>query len=96
MREGVQPGAEQHILGYAGGGCAREQVLGVAAAYNQVGAKSNRVGARLVGGIASRGAMQLLRIGTEDGNGERVIEDERSIIEELVRGTPQGDPQGSS
>jgi hypothetical protein len=91
--EGVEASSEQDILRDTVGYGLREIVFGVAAARNEESAK--RHGKRLVqfgSGAVNFGKIYL----AENGNGDRVIEDERRRVIELVRGSAQGYAECSS
>ena len=88
--EGVEAGAEEDVLCGAVGAGVGEGVLGEAGAGDEEGAEG--VGVRAV--RAGGGALELLGVDrAENGDGERVGEDEGVGVDELVGGTAEGDAE---
>jgi hypothetical protein len=85
--EGVEACSEKDVLCDALGNGAGERVFGVAAAGDEERAKGNRERT-----VRTRGrAAKLFTISiAENGDGDRVVEDEGRSIVELVRGAAQG------
>lgn len=92
--EGVEAGAENHVLRNAVRDGVCELFFRITAAGDEEGAQGDGEWARLVGRIAAGGAFDLGGVWAEDTDGEGIGEDERIGVEELMRGATHGDAEG--
>ena len=94
--EGVQAGAEQHVLRNAACDCGGKEVFGVAAAGDEEGTQTDGVRALLLVGGGFGCAAKLIGVGAEDGDCEGIVEDERGSVEDLVSSPAEGDAEGGA
>jgi hypothetical protein len=93
VSERVEACSEEDVLRNTLGNGAGERVFGVAAAGNEEGAKGDGERTVRTGGRAAK----LFGVSSaEYRDGDGVVEDERSRVVELVRGTTQGHAKCSS
>jgi hypothetical protein len=78
--EGVEAGAKQDVLSSTAADCLSELVLSIAAACNEKRARADGEWTGLVRGIAAGCALNLGRVGTEDGYGDGVGKDEGWLV----------------
>jgi hypothetical protein len=93
VREGIETGTEQDVLGHAARDGLGQQVFRVTATRDEEGSKGNRE--RLA--ELCCGAFDLGQVFTaKDGNGDGIVEDERLRIVKLMCGSPHGDTEGGA
>src|SRR5207244_1294216 len=91
--EGVEARTEENILRDALGDGPGERVFRVAAARDEERAKGDGERAVRTGGSTAK---LFVKGGTEDRNGDGVVEDERPCVVKLVRSAAQGYAEGGS
>ena len=94
--EGVEAGAEQDVLGDSVGDGFGQLVFGVAAARDEEGAEGDGERASFLARRWVGGAFDLRGVGTEDGDGDGVVEDEGWGVVELVGGAAESYAEGGT
>jgi hypothetical protein len=84
---GIESSAENNVLADSPRYCVGEQVFGVTAAGHEERPEGDRMRSRLIRRIAAGSAVEFLRVRTKNSDRQRVLKDERTDVEELVRGT---------
>lgn len=96
VREGVEAGAEQNVLGHSTQDSLGEKVFGVAAARDEEGAQPDREWAAFQVGIKAWCAVELRGVRAEDWDRYWIVQDQRGGIVTLMGGTTEGDTEGGA